>query len=71
MNCFYIKYLFSDDFDIMQKSSVNKNTLVVDKKNEKFDDSYPMSREQLMKINMNSVSLYCYYCKYNFLFHFY
>jgi hypothetical protein len=47
--------ILSDDFDIMQKSSVNKNTLVVDKKNEKFDDSYPMSREQLMKINMNSI----------------
>ncbi|KAL6607068.1 hypothetical protein U3516DRAFT_598508, partial [Neocallimastix sp. 'constans'] len=47
--------ILSDDFDIMRKSKVNKNTLVVDKKNENYNDSYPMSREELMKANMNSV----------------
>jgi len=46
--------ILSDDFDIMQKSTVNKNALVVDKKNENYKDSYPMSREELMKANMNS-----------------
>jgi len=56
-------YIFinSDDFDIMRKSKVNKNTLVVDKKNENYNDSYPMSREELMKANMNSVSFNKYY----------
>jgi len=47
--------ILSDEFDIMQKSTVNKNALVVDKKNEKFNDSYPMSREELMKINAPSI----------------
>ncbi|ORX80629.1 hypothetical protein BCR32DRAFT_327649 [Anaeromyces robustus] len=47
--------ILSDDFDLMQKSSVSKNALIVDKKNDKFNDSHPMSREELMKINMSSI----------------
>ncbi len=40
----------------MQKSTVSKNALVVDKRNDKYNDSHPMTREELMKINVNSVS---------------
>ncbi|OUM66475.1 hypothetical protein PIROE2DRAFT_59367 [Piromyces sp. E2] len=47
--------ILSDDFDIMQKSTVSKNALVVDKRNDKYNDAYPMSREELMKININSI----------------
>ncbi|ORX54271.1 hypothetical protein BCR36DRAFT_581894 [Piromyces finnis] len=43
--------ILSDDFDIMQKSTVSKNALVVDKRNDKYNDSHPMTREELMKIN--------------------
>jgi len=40
----------------MQKSTVSKNALVVDKRNDRYNDTYPMTREELMKVNVNSVS---------------
>jgi len=48
----------------MQKSTVSKNALVVDKRNDRYNDTHPMTREELMKVNVNSVcySFYLYIC---------
>jgi len=47
--------ILSDDFEIMQKSTVSKNALVVDKRNDRYNDTHPMTREELMKVNVNSL----------------